>query len=84
MRKFQTLYDAKTNLSKLVDELLPGDEVVITRHGKPIAKIVPLTATVKLGAYSKELGALAEVDWDGDYSHLSLAWMENPDNEWSL
>lgn len=35
------IFEAKTNLSSLVDEVENGAEVVITRHGKPVAKLVP-------------------------------------------
>jgi len=31
--------EAKTNLSRLLDEVEHGEEFVITRHGKPIAKL---------------------------------------------
>jgi prevent-host-death family protein len=34
------IFDAKTHLSSLVDEVEKGREVVITRHGKPVAKLV--------------------------------------------
>lgn len=36
------MHEAKTNLSKLVDQALGGEEVTITRNGMPVAKIVPL------------------------------------------
>ncbi len=35
------LADAKTQLSKLVDKAESGETVVITRHGKPVAHLVP-------------------------------------------
>jgi prevent-host-death family protein len=35
------LYDAKTNLSRLVDEALSGEEIVIARAGKPLVRLVP-------------------------------------------
>jgi prevent-host-death family protein len=35
------LFEAKTHLSELVARVESGDEVVITRHNKPVAKIVP-------------------------------------------
>jgi prevent-host-death family protein len=35
------LYDAKTNLSKLVDRAAAGEEIVIAKPGKPKAKLVP-------------------------------------------
>lgn len=35
------MFEAKTNLSALVEEVEKGGTVVITRHGKPVAKLVP-------------------------------------------
>jgi prevent-host-death family protein len=35
------LYDAKTNLSKLVDRAAAGEEIVIAKAGKPKARLVP-------------------------------------------
>jgi len=37
------IFEAKTHLSSLVDEVAKGGEIVITRHGKPVAKLVPLS-----------------------------------------
>jgi prevent-host-death family protein len=34
------IFDAKTHLSSLVDEVEKGQEVIITRHGKPVARLV--------------------------------------------
>jgi prevent-host-death family protein len=36
------VYDAKTHLARLLDEVETGQEITITRHGKPIARLVPL------------------------------------------
>lgn len=39
------LYDAKNSLSALIAEVeKTGEEVVITRHGKPVAKLGPVQA----------------------------------------
>jgi prevent-host-death family protein len=35
--------EAKNRLSSLLDEVLKGGDVVITRHGKPVARLVPVT-----------------------------------------
>lgn len=40
MRKVN-LYNAKTNLSRLVDDALAGEEIVIARAGKPLVRLVP-------------------------------------------
>jgi prevent-host-death family protein len=34
-------YDAKTRLSELLDRVERGEQIVITRHGKPVARLVP-------------------------------------------
>lgn len=36
------VYEAKTHLSKLLDEVEAGDEIVIARNGRPVARLVPL------------------------------------------
>jgi prevent-host-death family protein len=36
------VYDAKTHLPKLLDEVERGETVTITRHGRPVAKLVPV------------------------------------------
>jgi prevent-host-death family protein len=35
------MHEAKTNLSRLVERAISGEEVIIARHGKPVAKLVP-------------------------------------------
>ena len=44
MAKTLSLYDAKTNLSALVEEAAAGEEIVIAKNGKPRARLVPLAA----------------------------------------
>ena len=39
------IHAAKTHLSRLIDEVAAGKEIVIARAGKPVAKLVPTTAT---------------------------------------
>jgi prevent-host-death family protein len=33
-------FEAKTHLSALLDRVAAGEEVIITRHGKPVARLV--------------------------------------------
>ena len=33
-------FEAKTHLSTLLDRVGEGEEVIITRHGKPVARLV--------------------------------------------
>jgi prevent-host-death family protein len=47
------IHAAKTHLSRLVDAAAAGEEIVIARAGKPVARLVPLEA-----ARPRELGTL--------------------------
>jgi prevent-host-death family protein len=49
------IHDAKTHLSRLLEEVAAGAEVVIARAGKPIARLVPIEAAPR----PKVLGLLA-------------------------
>ena len=49
------IHEAKTNLSRLLEEVAGGGEVVIARAGKPIARLVPIEAAPR----PKLLGLLA-------------------------
>jgi prevent-host-death family protein len=35
------LYEAKTSLSRLVDRAANGEEIILSKAGKPLAKLVP-------------------------------------------
>jgi prevent-host-death family protein len=35
------LYEAKTSLSRLVDRAAHGEEIILAKAGKPLAKLVP-------------------------------------------
>ena len=37
-----SIYEAKTHLSRLVSRAEAGEETVVTRHGRPVARLVPL------------------------------------------
>lgn len=38
------IHAAKTRFSQLVDEVAAGEEIIIARAGKPVARLVPLAA----------------------------------------
>lgn len=41
------IHEAKTNLSKLIEKVTNGKEVVIAKAGKPVAKLVPFKEKTK-------------------------------------
>ncbi|EJT05069.1 type II toxin-antitoxin system prevent-host-death family antitoxin [Rhizobium sp. CCGE 510] len=51
-----TIHAAKTNLSKLIDAALSGEEVVIAKGRKPVVKIIPITqSSFKIGLLKGQL-----------------------------
>lgn len=54
MAKVVNIHEAKTQLSRLVAKVAAGSEVIIAKAGKPMARLSPMTATVK----RKRLGLL--------------------------
>lgn len=43
MAKVVTATAAKANFLRLLDEAVAGEEIEITRHGRPVARLVPPT-----------------------------------------
>ena len=41
--KSVNVHEAKTHLSSLLEEVARGNEIVIAKAGKPIARLVPIT-----------------------------------------
>jgi prevent-host-death family protein len=66
-------FEAKTHFSQLIERAMHGEEFQITRHGKPVAKIVPpdtyndlkmaREAVMRLRALAKEMH-LGQFDWN--------------------
>jgi prevent-host-death family protein len=54
------LFEAKTHLSELVARAERGEEVVITRHNRPVARIVPIAAGVEHGGRREAVKALLQ------------------------
>ena len=44
MMRTVNIHEAKTHLSRLVDEAANGEPFVIAKAGKPLVKVVPLDA----------------------------------------
>jgi len=49
------LYEAKTQLSSLVERAAKGEEIVIAKAGKPLARLVPLSVPEKVEAESPKI-----------------------------
>lgn len=59
MGKTINIHEAKTHLSRLVDQAAAGKEIVIAKAGKPMARLVPLMQEPK----PKKFGLLKGKIW---------------------
>ena len=60
-----TIREARTQLSKLIDAVAEGEEIIISRGGKPAAKLVPIDSdspTRKPGSMKGKICMAADFD----------------------
>jgi prevent-host-death family protein len=68
------IHDAKTNLSRIIDRVEHGEEIIISRAGTPVAKLVPLTRRVARTGRGSLTGTLVVTDdWDSPEVNEALA-----------
>ena len=79
------LFEAKTHLSEYVARAEAGEEVIIMRHNKPVAKIVPLdavgTPAVKPPPFVQRTFSMGEANPDIDLTRLNKLAGELEDQE---
>jgi prevent-host-death family protein len=69
------IHDAKTHLSRLVEQAAGGEPFVIARAGKPLVKVVPLDAPDR--PRTKRIGFLAgEISVPDDFDTMGAAEIE--------
>ena len=56
------IYAAKTHLSRLIDQVNAGEEIVITRNGRPVARLLPAAEARP----KRRLGTLKDEVWISD------------------
>ena len=68
------IHDAKTNLSRIIERVEHGEEIIISRAGTPVAKVVPLTRQVDRAGRGSLRGQLVMApDWDSDKTNEAIA-----------
>lgn len=79
MIHYVSVYDIKVDLSKYLKHIEKGDEVVITKHGKAVAKLIPYTTPgIKFGLLAGQGHPPMEVE-DFEWSEDEIAeWYRNP------
>ena len=66
-------FDAKTNFSALLERVERGEQIVITRRGKPVARLMPIAGPPK-GKVSNAMAKLRELRKGTTLGELS--WKE--------
>lgn len=59
------IHEAKTHLSRFVERAAAGEEIIIAKAGKPVAKLVPLQSTLvrrNLGIFKGQLNVPDDFD----------------------
>ena len=68
------IHDAKTNLSRIIQRVEHGEEIIISRAGRPVAKVIPLAGRVQRDGRGSLRGSLVLApDWDSDEVNEAIA-----------
>lgn len=68
------IHDAKTQLSRIIARVEAGEEIVISRDGHPVAKVVRLDTNVRRTGRGSLRGMIAFADdWDAPETNDALA-----------
>ena len=67
------VYDAKTQLSRLLESVENGEEIVIARAGKPVARLVPVGRKRARVAGGWAGRWVLEDDWDSEATSELIA-----------
>lgn len=77
MDKFVSVTAAKAHLSSLIDHVLQGSEVVITRHGMPMVRIIIEESPPLRPGLLREMfpdATITNLDCDADHAHMKAQW----------
>jgi prevent-host-death family protein len=68
------MHDAKTHLSRIIERVERGEEVIIDRAGTPVAKVVPLVRRANRTAVGSLAGQVdLSGDWDSPQTNAEIA-----------
>ncbi len=62
MSKTVNIHEAKTHLSKLLEQVGQGEEIIIAKSGKPVARLVALNGKPKRRVPGSAKGTLSYTD----------------------
>lgn len=73
--KTVNIHEAKTQLSKLIEEASKGESFIIAKAGKPVVKVTPLSAPT--GGQVRRLGFMAgQISVPDDFDEMGRGEIE--------
>jgi len=68
------MHEAKTHLSKVVQKVLKGERVFISKNNEPVMELIPFKKDTKKSAFGKLEGqiSLTESFWDSDQEFIDI------------
>lgn len=74
MEKAVNIHEAKTHLSRLIERVEQGEEVVIARAGRPVARLVPMATRMARRLPGRWRGKVwMAPDWDSPEVNEEIA-----------
>ncbi|MFC9795942.1 type II toxin-antitoxin system Phd/YefM family antitoxin [Streptomyces sp. NPDC057695] len=67
------VHEAKTHFSKILEAVATGEEVIISKSGEPVAKVIPLAGKVLRTDYGSLKGRITVTD---DFDELPDGFAE--------
>ncbi|WP_455358999.1 type II toxin-antitoxin system Phd/YefM family antitoxin [Streptomyces sp. SYSU K21746] len=67
------VHEAKTHFSKILEVVATGEEVIISKSGEPVAKVIPLKGKVQRTDYGSLRGQIEIAD---DFDELPEGFAE--------
>ena len=76
--EFVNVHAAKTNLSRLLERAEAGEEIVIARAGKPVARLVPYVAERPKRVFGRLKGQIVvHGDFDAENEQIAREFEES-------
>lgn len=65
-------YEAKTHFSELLERVEKGEELTITRHGQPVARMVPVRAKASAAKRREAIDAIRRLSRGNSLGNVSI------------
>ncbi len=70
------VYEAKTHFARLVARVQKGERITITKHGKPVAELVPPAGTRDMARHREVVDRLLAIKEQLRSEGVHISWRE--------